>query len=99
MTDEVKYLRSGMPSAKAIEAHDQNGGLWVALFGTRGGGRGSIMFVSFSGDEMAVWDDEEWHNYEYAISLELALRSWSFWPCDEFGNKVSWPTDSHGNKL
>ena len=99
MTDEVNYLRSGMPSAKAIEAHNPRGGLWVALFGTRGGGRGSIMFVSFSADEMAVWDDEEWHNYEYAISLELALRSWSFWPCDEFGNKVSWPTDSHGNKL
>jgi hypothetical protein len=34
---------------------------------------------------------------------DLALREqcehWSFWPCDEHGNKVRWPVDAEGKML
>ena len=50
-------------------------------------------------DEMAIWDEDEWHNYEYATSLEAALADWRFWPCDERGNKVRWPENSAGEML
>jgi hypothetical protein len=93
-------MRQGKPSNAALEIHGKRGGLWIACIGVVGFS-GSIMVVSLhaNDDEMAIWDEEEWHNYEYAVSLEAALKPWSFWPCDERGNKVRWPENAAGEML
>ena len=41
---------------------------------------------------------------ELVASLTVRLPQqqsgeWSFWPCDEYGNKVRWPTDAEGKML
>ena len=42
-----------------------------------------------------LWDSDLMEHF--ADSPELV--NWSFWPCDEHGNKVRWPTDAQGNML
>lgn len=93
-------MRQGKPSTAALGIHCANGGLWIACIGVVGFS-GSIMVVSLHADddEMAIWDEDEWHNYEYVTSLETALADWRFWPCDERGNKVRWPENAAGAML
>jgi len=33
------------------------------------------------------------------FALPEQCKQWSFWPCDEHGNKTRWPTDAEGNML
>lgn len=33
------------------------------------------------------------------FALREQCEEWSFWPCDEHGNKVRWPTDAEGKML
>ena len=42
-----------------------------------------------------LWDSDLMEHF--ADSPELV--NWSFWPCDEHGNKVRWPTDADGKML
>jgi len=42
-----------------------------------------------------LWDSDLMEHF--ADSPELV--NWSFWPCDEHGNKTRWPTDAEGNML
>ena len=33
------------------------------------------------------------------VLLDPSWAEWSFWPCDDHGNKVLWPTDANGEML
>ena len=33
------------------------------------------------------------------VLLDPSWAEWSFWPCDDHGNKVLWPTDANGALL
>jgi len=89
-------MRKGMPSSAARKAHAS--GVWVAGRGVLGSG-GTIVYVSFDphsedGLPLAGWDLDEWD--EWDVTLAEIASEWSFWPCDEHGNKVRWPTDAEG---
>lgn len=86
-------MRKGKPSAAARAAHDKNGGVWIAAHGELGVG-GSIVFVSFELSQLVIWDGEEW-NYP-DTELTSTIEEWSFWPCDDHGNKVRWPVGPEG---
>lgn len=89
-------LRKGAPSPQAKKAHSKNGGVWIATQGKLGQW-GSIAFVSWEESRMVIWDGEEWHYPD--VELTETLSEWSFWPCDEHGNKVPWPRDAEGREL
>ena len=80
-------LRKGWPSDEAIAAAKK----WVAKHPK------GVIFVG------EILDDPE-RGPGLAVSLTTRLDKnqldgWSFWPCDEYGNKVRWPTDAEGNML
>jgi len=86
-------MRKGMPSEAARTASRHNGGMWIASRGELGKG-GTIVFVCFDSDSedglpLAIWDGEEWDHWE--VEPREIENEWSFWPCDEHGNKVRWP--------
>ena len=86
-------MRKGMPSEAARKASRHNGGMWIASRGELGKG-GTIVFVCFDSDSedglpLAIWDGEEWDHWE--VEPREIENEWSFWPCDEHGNKVRWP--------
>ena len=80
-------LRKGWPSDEAIAAAKK----WVAKHPK------GVIFVG------EILDDPE-RGPGLAVRLTTRLDKnqldgWSFWPCDEYGNKVRWPTDAEGNML
>ena len=80
-------LRKGWPSDEAIAAAKK----WVAKHPK------GVIFVG------EILDDPE-RGPGLAVSLTTRLDKnqldgWSFWPCDEYGNKVRWPTDAEGSML
>ena len=80
-------LRKGWPSDEAIAAAKK----WVAKHPK------GVIFVG------EILDDPE-RGPGLAVSLTTRLDKnqldgWSFWPCDEYGNKVRWPTDAEGKML
>jgi len=94
-------MRKGMPSEAARKASRHNGGMWIASRGELGKG-GTIVFVCFDSDSedglpLAIWDGEEWDHWE--VEPREIENEWSFWPCDEHGNKTRWPTDAEGKML
>lgn len=94
-------MRKGMPSQAARTDRGHNGGMWIGCRGELGNG-GTIVFVCFESDSedglpLAIWDGEEWDHWE--VEPREIENEWSFWPCDDNGNKTRWPTDAEGNML
>jgi hypothetical protein len=87
-------MRKGWPSNTSIVAHGLPDGNW--LMRDDEGVLRSGYFFDHSGDVKSfAYDTEgggEWMFSEAAAEC-------SFWPCDDFGNKVRWPTDEHGAML
>jgi hypothetical protein len=88
-------LRKGVPSEAAQSDHARKGGVWIAARGELGDG-GTICFISFYGDDglehsgpFALWDGIEWRDTDWGDGYDLT--EWSFWPCDEHGQRVRWP--------
>lgn len=88
-------MRAGLPSPKAIAAHENGSGHWLA----------QSCVVPVPGILRVGYFD----NMMGFVIYELAHRgtltfcdippAWSFWPTDAVGNKVRWPTDSNGAML
>jgi hypothetical protein len=77
-------MRKGWPSGEALAMHDR----WIVRKPD-----GAVIVCRWRPPYMV----------NAAGGADFALREqceqWSFWPCDEHGNKVRWPTDAQGNML
>lgn len=90
-------MRAGMPTQRARYAHARDvGGLWLARVPFDRVTAVVCLTVSLDpeiDDELIVWSaDRPQH-------IEGSFADWSFWTCDEHGNKVPWPRDASGKEL
>lgn len=86
-------MRKGMPSEAARDVHD---GFWLAVPDFACMGAHAPIVVTFDGDGFGVWHPE---GFSFPNQKPKKAHLWSFWPCDEHGNKVRWPTDADGKML
>lgn len=95
-------MRAGCPSKEARLAHP---GLWIAKQTEKENGY-LVKFDERSGPDpyfemhSSPYRDEWDRGMSYQISSwRGGFDKWSFWPCDEHGNKVRWPVDAGGDPL
>lgn len=96
-------MRKGLPSKAARIAHPL--GLWLAMPDFDTVGAQVSIVVSFPLDDAYLPSADDgfgmWHPEGFSFPNQKPKKAhlWSFWPCDEHGNKVRWPTDAEGKML
>lgn len=79
--------RKGLPSASARRARRH----WIAICATMD----RVLF--------GYWEEDPLLGPMLMAGNTIiagdSIESWSFWPCDEHGNKVPWPRDAEGKEL
>lgn len=84
---EINPRMRPWPSEAAIEAHEKNGGRWIAC--EPDGNSTQVHTGEFDDDE----DDDVIRVFVLAGDglCKEDCRGWTFWPIDKHGNKVHWP--------
>lgn len=84
-------IRKGMPSQQSRDAHY---GRWVASRTEEYTHTTIARFVGGGLGQMMLQFEDQRHTHE-----PTDWMLWSFWPCDENGNKVRWPVNAAGEML